>query len=37
MSITQTIRPVIGIVEDDPIMGESLLQRLQLEGYQPIW
>ncbi len=32
-----TARPVIGIVEDDPIMGESLLQRLQLEGYQPVW
>ena len=30
-------RPVIGIVDDDPIMGESLVQRLQLEGYQAIW
>jgi DNA-binding NtrC family response regulator len=29
--------PTVGIVEDDPIMGESLLQRLQLEGYHPIW
>ncbi len=29
--------PTIGIVEDDPIMGESLLQRLQLEGYNAIW
>jgi DNA-binding NtrC family response regulator len=29
--------PVIGIVDDDPIMGEALLQRLQLEGYQAVW
>lgn len=29
--------PVIGIIEDDPIMGESLVQRLQLEGYQANW
>ncbi len=27
----------IGILEDDPIMGESLVQRLTLEGYDPIW
>jgi hypothetical protein len=27
-------RPMVGIIEDDPIMGESLVQRLQLEGYQ---
>ena len=27
-------RPLIGIVDDDPIMGKSLVQRLQLEGYQ---
>ncbi len=40
MSTPQTppaMRPMIGIVEDDPIMGESLLQRLQLEGYQAVW
>jgi two-component system, NtrC family, response regulator AtoC len=30
-------RPVIGIVEDDPIMGESLVQRLELEGYRSTW
>jgi DNA-binding NtrC family response regulator len=30
-------RPVIGIVDDDPIMGESLVQRLQLEGYRASW
>jgi DNA-binding NtrC family response regulator len=30
-------RPMVGIVDDDPIMGESLVQRLQLEGYQVIW
>jgi DNA-binding NtrC family response regulator len=29
--------PMIGIVDDDPIMGESLVQRLQLEGYRAIW
>lgn len=29
--------PIIGIVEDDPIMGESLVQRLQLEGYRTEW
>ena len=27
----------IAVVEDDPIMGESLLQRLILEGYDAIW
>jgi DNA-binding NtrC family response regulator len=30
-------RPLIGIVEDDPIMGESLVQRLRLEGYETQW
>lgn len=30
-------RPMIGIVDDDPIMGESLVQRLQLEGYRATW
>lgn len=30
-------RPVIGIVEDDPIMGGSLVQRLELEGYRANW
>ena len=30
-------RPVIGIIDDDPIMGESLMQRLELEGYQARW
>jgi DNA-binding NtrC family response regulator len=29
--------PTIGVVDDDPIMGESLLQRLQLEGYRAVW
>ena len=28
---------VIGLIEDDPIMGESLMQRLELEGYQVTW
>jgi len=27
----------VAIVEDDPIMGESLIERLSLEGYRPIW
>lgn len=30
-------RHVIGLVEDDPIMGESLVQRLSLEGAQVHW
>jgi DNA-binding NtrC family response regulator len=30
-------QPLVGIVDDDPIMGESLVQRLQLEGYRTIW
>ena len=25
---------MIGLIEDDPIMGESLMQRLELEGYR---
>ena len=29
--------PVIGLVEDDPIMGESLVQRLGLEGMRVHW
>jgi DNA-binding NtrC family response regulator len=28
---------LIGIVEDDPVMGGSLVQRLELEGYAPMW
>jgi DNA-binding NtrC family response regulator len=31
------LRPMIGIVDDDVIMGESLVQRLQLEGYRATW
>ena len=31
------LRPMIGIVDDDPIMGEALVQRLQLEGYRTSW
>jgi DNA-binding NtrC family response regulator len=27
----------IAVVEDDPIMGESLVQRLTLEGYDTVW
>jgi two-component system, NtrC family, response regulator HydG len=30
-------RLLIGVVEDDPIMGESLNQCLELEGYQVAW
>ena len=28
---------VVAIVDDDPIMGESLVQRLSLEGYGTAW
>jgi DNA-binding NtrC family response regulator len=31
------VQLLIGIVEDDPIMGESLVQRLRLEGYETRW
>ncbi len=27
----------LGLIEDDPIMGESLVQRLQLEGANVRW
>ena len=27
----------LALVEDDPIMGESLMQRLQLEGANVCW
>ncbi len=27
----------IALVEDDPIMGESVVQRLAIEGYAPTW
>jgi len=27
----------IAVIEDDPIMGESLVQRLALEKYDPVW
>lgn len=30
-------RPMIGLVEDDPIVGGSLVQRLELEGYGVRW
>jgi DNA-binding NtrC family response regulator len=33
----QGARPLIGLIEDDPIMGESLMQRLELEGYSVRW
>jgi len=33
----ETERKKIGILEDDPIMGESLVQRLDLEGYATEW
>lgn len=29
--------PSIGLIEDDPIMGESLAQSLELEGYKTTW
>lgn len=30
-------RTTVGIVEDDEVMGGSLVQRFSLEGYDPIW
>ena len=30
-------RAHIGLIEDDPIMGESIAHRLDLEGYQVDW
>jgi DNA-binding NtrC family response regulator len=30
-------RARIGLIEDDPIMGESIVQRLDLEGYRVDW
>ena len=27
----------IGVIEDDEIVGKSLVQRLELEGYSPLW
>ena len=34
---TSTSPPLIGVIDDDRIMGESLLQRLRLEGYRAVW
>ena len=36
-TMSDGVQPLIGIVEDDPIMGESLVQRLRLEGYGTCW
>jgi DNA-binding NtrC family response regulator len=30
-------RSLIGVVEDDPVMGGTLVHRLELEGYHTIW
>src|SRR5207302_1079579 len=30
-------RGVIGVIEDDPMMGGTLAHRLELEGYKPAW
>jgi DNA-binding NtrC family response regulator len=30
-------RGVIGVIEDDPMMGGTLAHRLELEGYKPLW
>ncbi|BCH34217.1 sigma-54-dependent Fis family transcriptional regulator [Mesorhizobium sp. L-8-10] len=30
-------RAKVGLVEDDPVMGGSILQRLQLEGWRVTW
>ncbi|MCO6388900.1 MULTISPECIES: sigma-54 dependent transcriptional regulator [unclassified Aliihoeflea] len=33
----QPDRPLIGLVEDDAVMGGSLVQRLDIEGYRTVW
>ena len=30
-------RVCVAVIEDDPIMGGSLIQRLDLEGYETLW
>ncbi len=30
-------RELIGVIEDDPVMGGTLTYRLKLEGYRPLW
>ena len=30
-------RSLIGVVEDDPVMGGTLVHRLELEGYDAVW
>jgi DNA-binding NtrC family response regulator len=30
-------RELIGVIEDDPVMGGTLAHRLELEGYRPVW
>lgn len=37
MAIPSEIRPRICLIEDDEIMGESLAQRFQLEGFDVDW
>ena len=32
-----TSPPLVGVIDDDRIMGESLIQRLRLEGYRALW
>ena len=34
---TVSSRPRIALIEDDPLLGESLVQRLELEGFAPLW
>ncbi len=29
--------PIVGLIEDDPIMGESIVQWLRVEGYRAPW
>lgn len=37
MAIPSEIRPRVCLIEDDEIMGESLAQRFQLEGFDVDW
>jgi DNA-binding NtrC family response regulator len=35
--MTQPDSSLIGVIDDDPVMGGSLTHRLELEGYRVVW
>lgn len=37
VQLPSNLKPMIGLIEDDPIMGASLKQRLELENYVVKW